>query len=68
MNYNLKEIILRILFVIIFGGWVALINLVITMKFILILLAIIAVTFFKTDMIISFLEFLFGRFGSRRRY
>lgn len=67
MDRDLFKILAIIAFVIIFGGWQGLYNLAIGVWFMLGLIVILLVTFFKRDLIFAGIKAIFYHFFSKRR-
>jgi len=61
MDYNLKQLLFIITFVVLFGGLEGFYNIVIVSYWLLGVVALIAITFFKKDLIISLLRLLFDK-------
>jgi len=67
MDRDLLSLLFLIGFVIVFGGWQGVYNLAIGVWFILGLVGIILITFFKRDLIIAGLKAIYHHFALKRR-
>ena len=61
MDYNLKQLLFIITFVVLFGGLQGFYNIVIVSYWFFGVVVLIAITFFKKDLIISLLRLLFDK-------